>query len=288
MPELPEVHTTVHGLRTVILGKKIKEVWSDFHIDTAYGEQQSLKNKSYFQKFKKLLVGTSIKSVERLGKNILINLTNDETVIVHMKMTGCLMYKKDKSGEKYLHLAITFENGDYLLLSDLRKFASVTIHKTEDLHLHERLKKLGTDALSKSLTVKKFATILKSQKNKPIKSALLDQEKIAGIGNIYSDEVLWEVGVHPLSASSKIPDAKIGEMFKTMQKILRFSIKHGGDSKSDYRNAFGEKGGFQNFHKVYGKRKEKCQKRGCSGIIERTVVKGRSAHFCPRHQKHYL
>ena len=76
----------------------------------------------------------------------------------------------------------------------------------------------------------------------------------------------------------------MGEMFKVMQKILRFSIKHGGDSISDYRNAFGGKGEFQNFHKVYGKKEEKCQKRNCSGIIERMVIKGRSAHFCPKHK----
>lgn len=112
----------------------------------------------------------------------------------------------------------------------------------------------------------------------------MDQKIIAGLGNIYSDEILWESSVHPLSSADKIPKAKLQKMHSIMQKILAFSIKHGGDSKSDYRNAFGEKGGFQNFHKVYGRKGQKCPKPTCGGIIERKMVRGRSAHFCPKHQ----
>jgi formamidopyrimidine-DNA glycosylase len=124
-------------------------------------------------------------------------------------------------------------------------------------------------------------------KNIPIKSALLDQTAIAGIGNIYSDEILWQTSIHPLSSAGQIPKAKFAEIFKAMQTILKFSIKVGGDSKSDYRNAFGGKGGFQNFHQVYGKKGLQCPKNRCSGIIERTVIKGRSSHFCPKHQIKY-
>lgn len=282
MPELPEVHTTVEGLKRVIVGKTIEGVWSDFHVGTAHGQRQTIKNKKYFEKFKRITKGAKIKSVERRGKNILIGLNNGQTIVVHMKMTGHLMYG---ATDKFVHLIFKLKNSKDLVLSDMRKFASVSIIKTEKLNEHESLAPLGPDALK--IKEKDFRERIKQKKNWPIKSALLDQSVVAGIGNIYSDETLWETGIHPLSRPAKIPDKKFGEMFETSQKIMLFSIKHGGDSKSDYRNAFGEKGGFQDFHKVYGKKKEKCPKKNCGGIIERMVVKGRSAHFCPRHQKLY-
>jgi formamidopyrimidine-DNA glycosylase len=122
-------------------------------------------------------------------------------------------------------------------------------------------------------------------KTRPIKTVLLDQEIIAGVGNIYSDEILWKTGVHPLSSANKVPETKLSEIYKEMKRILKFSIGKGGDSKSDYRNIFGEKGGFQNFHKAYGNKGKKCPRNKCSGIIERIMVKTRSSHFCPVHQK---
>jgi len=358
MPELPEVHTTVEGLKKTIVRKTIKEVWSDFYIGTSRGESQTIKNKKYFDKFKKEVEGAKIKSVERRGKNILINLDSKNTIIVHMKMTGHLMVgkyafqnyipslstdksllafssarpvglRKARSGSnfekqknnvdevtvppplikgrglgggvwtpldkgplqdpynKYIHLVFSLSNGKQLVLSDMRKFASVSICKTVDINLHDRVGELGPDPFDPKLTPKKFFEILIAKKNTPIKSALLDQSTISGIGNIYSDEILWETGVHPLSPASKIPRKKYDEIFKSMRKILKLSIEHGGDSKSDYRNVFGERGGFQNFHKVYGKKNQKCPKKNCSGIICRMVVKGRSAHFCPKHQIKY-
>ena len=292
MPELPEVHTTIEGLKKVIVGKTIKGVWSDFHIGAKYKNKPNIKNEKYFHKFKKIVVGSKIKGLTRKGKNILIHLENPKdqifeyTIVVHMKMTGCLMYKKDNK-EKYIHLAFTLSDKNYLLLSDLRKFASVVIVETAKLSSHEAIKGLGPDPLDPKFGAKDFFEILHRKKKTPIKSALHDQGAIAGIGNIYSDEILWSVGIHPFSRADKIPKNKFLAMFKATQNILRFSIKHGGDSKSDYRNAFGEKGGFQNFHKVYGKKKEKCPKRGCGGIIGRIVVRGRSAHFCPKHQVLY-
>ncbi len=284
MPELPEVHTTVTGLNTVIKNKKIIDIWSDFHVGTTHKSRQTIKNKKYFEDFKKIVISKKIKNVERRGKNILIHLSGDYTILVHMKMTGCLMYKKDRN-EKYLHLYFSLSNGHYLLFSDLRKFGSVAVVETTKLDSHESLLRLGPEPLHDSFTASNFFEILKNKNSMPIKSALLDQTAVAGIGNIYSDEILFETGVHPLSNASKIPKEKYFEMWKIMRKILNFSIKHGGDSKSDYRNAFGEKGGFQNFHKVYSKRSKKCVHPGCPGIIERVMVRGRSSHYCPVHQK---
>ena len=312
MPELPEVHTTVEGLKKVLIGKTIKTVWSDFHIATSHGERQTIKNKKYFESFKKKVIGSKIIGLERRGKNILIHLSNKYTFIIHMKMTGHLMYgkyrkaarsknlesrkeiwKAEEKGplqdpyNRFLHFVCSLSDGKHLVLSDTRKFASITITETKNLHLHESIRNLGHEPLDPKFKLEKLLEIIKARKSMPIKSALLDQSGIAGIGNIYSDEILWKVGVHPLSKSSNIPNKKIRETYDFMRKILKFSINKGGDSKSDYRNALGEKGSFQNFHKVYGKKGGKCPKKHCSGIIERIVVRGRSAHFCPKHQIKY-
>lgn len=304
MPELPEVHTTVEGLKKVIVGKTILDVWSDYYLNTSHGERKNIKNKKYFENFKKIVRKAKIKSVERRGKNILVNLDNGFTFIVHMKMTGHLMYGKYEKAKKhqkdtwvaaekgplqdpfnkFIHLVLSLSDGKHLVLSDLRKFASVTLSDSGELHKHDAIGVLGPDPLDPTLNSKKLFNIIHDKGKMPIKSALLDQTALAGIGNIYSDEILWATGIHPLSYSSKVQEKKFKDIFKVMQEILRFSIKHGGDSKSDYRNAFGEKGGFQNFHKAYSRRKQPCPKKNCRGIIERIVVKGRSAHFCPVHQ----
>lgn len=282
MPELPEVHTTIEGLKRKVLGQTITDVWSDFHIKTAHGERQNLKNKKHYAFFKKVATGAKIKNIERMGKNILIQLSNQHTIVVHMKMTGCLMYNVS---DPFVHLKLKLSGGKNLVLSDVRKFASVSIVETNKLQEHERLETLGPDALK--ISPKEFEKRLRPKKNWPIKSALLDQTIVAGIGNIYSDEMLFATSIHPLSSVDKIPSPKYTELHKAMRRILLFSIKHGGDSKSDYRNAFGEKGGFQNFHQVYGKKGQPCPKKACAGIIARIVVKGRSSHFCPKHQKMY-
>lgn len=292
MPELPEVHTTVEGLKKMIIEKTIRSIWSDFHVGAKNNKGQNIKNKKYFEKFKKAIIGSKIKKLERRGKNILINLNNSSTssekvnytIIVHMKMTGNLLYGLPKN--KFTHLIFNLSDGKDLSLSDIRKFASVEFCKTDEINSHERIGKLGPDPFDSKLTSQKFFEIL-NKKNTPIKSVLLDQELISGIGNIYSDEILWKSGIHPLSPANKIPKAKCLEIFKNMREILKFSISKGGDSKTDYRNAFGGKGEFQNFHQVYGRKGQKCPKLKCGGIIERLEVKGRSAHFCPKHQKLY-
>lgn len=288
MPELPEVHTTVEGVKKFVVGKTIKDVWSEYHIGAKHGDGQNIKNKKYFQKFKKIVKGAKIIGAERRGKNVLIYLNPSinsgqvkHTIIIHMKMTGHLLYGVS---DKFIHLVFKLKNAKDLALSDMRKFASVAISKTNELHLHHNIGKLGPEPLHKSFSGNLLYEQLQKRKSWPIKSALLDQTILAGIGNIYSDEILWETSIHPLSKTGAVPRKKFNEIFKSMQKILKFSIKHGGDSKSDYRNILGEKGGFQDFHKVYGKRGQKCPKPRCGGIIERMIIKGRSSHFCPKHQ----
>ncbi len=301
MPELPEVETTVRGLRTLI-GETITDVWTDLN-SPFYKNKEHIKDPEFFAHFKKEIRGKKITSVSRMAKYIVIHLEKKTHIIVHMKMTGHLMVgdyifhkkenrwtPKDKNSpladpyNRFVHTAFILKSGKTLVLSDARKFATVTLfignHKD-----HKDLAKLGPDPLSDINTWKEMRDFIQKRANLPMKQALLDQTLVSGIGNIYSDEILFEAGVSPFRKTIDVTDTEWKNIFKHTRKILVRSIGMGGDSLSDYRNAFGEKGGFQNFHKAYGRRGEKCPKNGCGGIIQRTVLGGRSAHYCDKHQR---
>jgi formamidopyrimidine-DNA glycosylase len=216
-----------------------------------------------------------------------------------MKMTGHLLYGKYewdnkawKSKEKllsdsfnqFVHLIFMLSNGKHLAFSDMRKFAKVTLFETDKRHKMIDLVALGPEPLD-NLTLQTFKKQLGKKPSGKIKTVLMDQSVVAGIGNIYSDEILWTSGIHPERRASSLSDSEIKKIWLVIPKILNESIKMGGDSMSDYRNIYGEKGNFQNAHKVYRRTKQKCLKKGCGGIIQRKVIGGRSSHFCDTHQK---
>ncbi len=299
MPELPEVTTTVKGLNQTLPNLIIKDIWSDYFLRTKSKRVDNIKNKKYFEFFKKETVGEKVKNAERRGKNILIHLTGGKTILIHMKMTGHLLYgkynwdgKKWKSQEKllsdsfnqFVHLIFTLSNGKHLAFSDMRKFAKVILFETDKKNELSDISLLGPEPLEK-LSISKFAEQLSKKQNGKIKTVLMDQTVVAGIGNIYSDEILWATGIHPETKVSSLSIKQTKSILDATVKILNKSIKMGGDSMSDYRNLFGEKGDFQNAHKAYKKAKQKCLKKGCTGTIVRKVIGGRSAHFCDTHQK---
>jgi formamidopyrimidine-DNA glycosylase len=281
MPELPEVTTTVNGLNKVLPNLKIENIWSDYFLRTASRRTDNIKNKKYFEKLKKEIVGEKIKNVERRGKNVLINLSGNKTILVHMKMTGHFLYDRT---DKFIHLFFELSNGKRLNFSDMRKFAKVTFFETKNRDKVADIAGLGPEPLD-NLSFQAFQSgIFKKTKGK-IKTVLMDQSIIAGIGNIYSDEILWEAGIHPERTVKNISQSEMKKIWQATKNILRKSISLGGDSMSDYRNIFGEKGNFQKVHNVYRRKGEKCRKKGCGGIIMRKVIGGRSAHFCSVHQK---
>ncbi|MFZ2621490.1 MAG: DNA-formamidopyrimidine glycosylase [Minisyncoccia bacterium] len=299
MPELPEVTTTVKGLNEVLPKLKIKDIWSDYFLRTKNRRTDNIKNKKYFEHFRKEVVGEKVKNAERRGKNVLIHLTHGKTILIHMKMTGHLLYgkyiwddKEWKSSEKllsdpfnrFIHLIFTLSNSKHLAFSDMRKFAKVVLFETEKRDEFIDLAQLGPEPLL-NLSLDIFKKQLHKKPTGKIKTVLMDQTVIAGIGNIYSDEILWEAGIHPERRVVSIKNKEIEKMWKGLKVILTKSIKMGGDSMSDYRDIYGKKGNFQNAHKVYRRTKEKCLKKGCSGIIMRKTIGGRSSHFCSAHQK---
>lgn len=307
MPELPEVETTVRGIRKYATGKKIADAWTDYNSAFHKGGD-NIKDPAYFKKIKNLLIGAKIVGADRRAKNILIHLSNNFTLLIHMKMTGHVLYgrythdakkKRDPWSpldegplqdpfNKFIHFVLSFSDNTQLALSDMRKFAKVTLVETKLLKESLHTAHLGPEPLVESFDLKKFKERLSKRPTAPIKSALMDQELISGIGNIYSDEILWRAGVHPESHFNKIPDKEIKLMFTAMKETLKKGIDFGGDSMSDYRNLDGERGKFQEHHQAYRRTKLPCKKKGCKGTIVRKVIRTRSAHFCDTHQKLYI
>lgn len=286
MPELPEVQTTVNGLNGTVKGRKIVDIWNDYD-SPYYKNKDEIKNPKFYKKFKKLVTGHKILKAERRAKNILIHLDNGYSILIHMKMTGHLLYDGYKKDPFNSHIRLKFrlDNGKSLYFSDMRKFAKVTIEETRNLDHSPHLNSLGPEPLTSNFKFINFKTQLLKRPKGKIKQLLMDQTLISGIGNIYSDEILWRAGIHPRSLMDKIPEKNLKLAFKAMKEVLKKGIHFGGDSMSDYRNIRGEKGHFQEHHRAYKKNKTKCSKPKCSGVLERMVVGGRSAHFCPKHQK---
>ena len=291
MPELPEVQTTVNGLNRNIRGLRIVDVWTDYNSAFQKGKD-SVKDPHYFKYFKKKVLGQRIKSASRLAKNVLINLDSGDVILVHMKMTGHLMYGDyDRSDplNRFIHLKFTFNNGKTLELSDMRKFAKITLipknHFKEGLEKSVHLTNIGPDPLVKSFTFALFKERLSRKQNGRIKNVLMDQSVIAGVGNIYSDEALWRAGLNPEERVKNIHDSLLKKLYNDLKTVLKKGLNFGGDSMSDYRNIDGKRGKFQEQHRAYRKTGEKCSRLGCKGIILRKMVGGRSAHFCSAHQR---
>ncbi|MCR4334368.1 MAG: DNA-formamidopyrimidine glycosylase [Patescibacteria group bacterium] len=283
MPELPEVHTTSTILNKLVSKLVITDVWSSYN-SSFYKGKENIKNIYYFKKFKKEVTDKKIIGVNRRGKNVLINLEKNVTILIHMRMTGHLLYGAYSKKHRFVRLLFNLSDGKHLAFSDMRKFAKVCMIKTNELKESVDLRELGPEPLENNFNFEHFKNRLYKKPNGKIKQVLMDQTIIAGIGNIYSDEMLWISSIHPEMPVKKISEIKMKNLFKAMKEVLKKGIKMNGDSMSDYRNPYGEKGQFQNTHKAYRRTGELCEKKNCKGIIQRIKVGGRSSHFCSRHQ----
>lgn len=288
MPELPEVETIVKDLNKMVLAKKIVRVWTD--------AQKIIKNPKNFADFEKEIKGRKIEKIWRRGKNILFELSGGKILLIHQKMTGHLLVGewKIKNGEwtaaakgplqdpknRFVHLLFWLDNKKQLALSDLRKFAKVELLDGQELK--KELSFLGPEPLKKSFTFDKFKRALGRGRGK-IKQVLMNQEIIAGIGNIYSDEILWQAKIHPFKDVSKLSHSALNRIYWAIKEVLTKAVKLGGTSISDFRKPSGEKGFYGEIRKVYRREDEKCPR--CGAIIKRVKIGGRSSHFCPRCQK---
>lgn len=287
----------------------ISGAWTDLAKNNPIKQfKNTLKDKKFLAKFKKNIIGQKVIGVERRAKNILIHLSDDMTILIHLKMTGHLLFgkylfdkkenkwapdKKEKQSlhdpyNRFIHFVISFSNGKQLAMSDSRKFGKITLLPTKEIK-NFLDKDLGPEPLEKGFTFQKFKEQLLSGKTHStgsgrVKTILMDQKIIAGIGNIYSDEMFWLADIHPESQPKNIPEIYLKNLYLAMKTVLKKGIDFGGDSMSDYRNIYGERGDFQHHHNVYQKKNEMCGKKNCQGMITRKVIGGRSAHFCNKHQ----
>ncbi len=321
MPELPEVKTTVDSINKNVKGLRVNDVWTSYE-SQYYKDKESVKCPKYFKKFKESVVGAKIVGAQRRAKNIIINLDNGISVLIHMKMTGHVMYgkyvktdgvtsgkkvgkksntnvvdkndpwKPDKSESdalrdpfnRHIRLVFSLSNKKHLVLCDTRKFAKVVFLNTENMYHTPHLSHLGPEPLDKSTTYEVFKKQISKKPEGRIKNVLMDQTLLSGVGNIYSDEALWSSSIHPETKPKNIPEENFKKLYKSTLDVLSKGIDFGGDSMSDYRNIHGEKGAFQTKHNAYRKTGQKCSRKGCDGVITRKVVGGRSSHFCNKHQ----
>jgi len=281
VPELPEVTTIVEGLKEKVIGKKIIDVWCDH-------QKLVQRSKVKVQKVK----SAKIVNVRRRAKYIIIELDNDLALVIHLRMTGHLLYRPlDKSKyskalddpyNQFVHFKLKLDDNHELAFSDLRKFGTVEVMPIPEVKSYFENKEIGPEPLDKSFTYEVFLERINRKKG-AIKQVLIDQTVIAGIGNIYADEILFEAGIHPKRKTNQLSGAELKKIYEAIQKILKSAVKYRGTSISDFRDVSGEKGSFEKNLKVYRQTGKPCSK--CGTKIERIVVGQRGTHFCPRCQK---
>jgi formamidopyrimidine-DNA glycosylase len=275
MPELPEVETIVRGLQTRVAGDRIQSVWIG-------SRKQPLKSPA--RKIVSTLTDKRISRVHRMGKHIVFDLLNaaadaDETPeaqwIVHLGMTGrMLVCEPEAETVKHTHLLASLASGRELRFIDARMFGKLAVVAPASFDPG------GVEPLDVDLAT--FASLFRGRKT-PIKSALLNQKLLRGVGNIYADEALARAGIRPQRRAASISRADRERLLSAIQAVLREAIELGGSSVSDYVGADGEEGFFQWQHRVYGREGEPCLV--CRTPIRRLVIAGRSSHYCPQCQK---
>ena len=267
MPELPEVETIARGLDKSVAGDVIESVWIG-------SKPQPLKSSA--KEIARVLEGARINRVKRVGKHIVVDLAPSGEWIVHLGMTGQMLPATPESDlAKHTHLVAKLSSGRELRFVDPRRFGRLSVHKPENSFAAQ-----GEEPLE--VSEEEFIKLFKGRKT-PIKSALLNQKLLSGVGNIYADESLFRAGIRPRRRASAVTRAQLRTLYKAMRVVLEEAIKAGGSSVSDYVDADGEEGFFQLQHRVYMRTGEPCFT--CKTPIKRVVIAGRSSHYCPHCQK---
>jgi len=272
MPELPEVETVRCGLERLVVGKTIGQVRVRYAKMIGTGVDSFIHD----------LPGQTIERIGRRGKYLLFYLTGG-VLVSHLRMEGKYFYYPDQVPErKHAHVFFQFEDGGTLVYEDVRKFGTMELLSPDLLDAYFISKKLGPEPSEQDFDLQVFQAALAKSK-KPIKSHLLDQTLVAGLGNIYVDEVLWRAQVHPARPSQTLTSAEATAIHDQTIAVLGQAVEKGGSTIRTYTNAFGEDGTMQDFHQVYDKAGQECSR--CGTIIEKIQLGGRGTHFCPQCQR---
>ncbi len=278
MPELPEVETIKNQLKVKIKSKTIKKIEVKL--------SKMVRDTSVVF-FKKMVVGIKIKNIERRAKLLIIHLNNGYSLVIHLKLSGQLVYypSLEQKKEKHTHLIYYFSDNSCLCHNDLRQFGYVKLIKTTDLEKFFQQQGLGPEPLDKSFTLKKFKELLNKRPNSKIKPLLINQSFIAGIGNIYAQEACWGAQILPIRLVKSLTEKEIKKLHHCLIKILKLAIKSKGTTAADahYIDAQGREGSYKSKLKVYQRQNKKCFR--CSQKIKRIKLGGRGTSYCPGCQK---
>lgn len=286
MPELPEVETVRRGLSRLLAGLTIKDVTHD-HPKSFPNAEKDLQH---------FLIGAKVVAVTRRAKVLIIELNTKYSLIIHLKMTGQLVYRGEQNfgaghpgdslvGElpdRSTRVTFTLSNGAKLYFNDQRKFGWVRLVPTAEIPMIDFFKRVGPEPLSDDFTWQIMRGRLLRRKNTSIKAALLDQSVIAGAGNIYADESLWGAKIHPATLVKNVSDREIKRLHKSLQGVLQLSIDKGGSTDQHYVDAEGKRGSYLTFANVFRREGQPCAR--CGATIEKSRVAGRGTHTCPQCQ----
>lgn len=279
MPELPEVETVRRGLEPVMAGRMI-ELAEVNRPDLRWPFPAGMADR---------LTGARVKQLRRRSKYILVDLSTEETLLVHLGMSGRMLISGQMLGQfhhehpapqKHDHVIFHMEGGARITFNDARRFGAMDLLSTATAEAHPFLAQLGPEPLGNTFDEAYLVARLKGR-NTPVKSALLDQHVVAGLGNIYVCETLFRAGISPKRKAGQLSQTKAATLVPIIRQVLSEAIDAGGSSLRDYRQADGELGYFQHTFQVYDREGEACRSPGCAGIIARIVQSGRSSFYCP-------
>lgn len=288
MPELPEVETVRIGLAELLPGRVITAAthnWPKSFPNAPADVENFVQN-------------ARVTGVRRRAKVLIIDLSSGYSLVVHLKMTGQLVFRSahehfgaghpndslvGELPDKSTRVTITFEDKSTLYFNDQRKFGWMRLLPTSEVEQLDFFQKVGPEPLAASFTAKQFIHCLLRRKNSAIKPVLLDQTVIAGVGNIYSDESLWGAKIHPETRVADIPHTQLEKLFRSLQAVLRLSIEKGGSTDRNYVNHEGKRGSYLGFANVFRREGQPCPR--CGTAIIKTRVAGRGTHICPQCQR---
>jgi formamidopyrimidine-DNA glycosylase len=278
--ELPEVEVMRRDLEKDVVGRRIKKVEVKAHKNAMRAIRRHAKRKEFADR----LAGKKIAKVDRKGKYILLHLDGGDVVVVHFGMSGQFIRgTKRQAPPQHTHVVIDFVQGGDLRFLDPRTFGEMFVTSADDLGKVKELSHIAIDPLEDTFTWPQFSEVLAAKQAK-LKSLLMDQKFVAGLGNIYSDEVLWAAGLRYDRMSDTLSSQEVRRLYRGLQEVLQDSIRYRGTTLGDeaYVDLFGKPGEFQNELKVYGRRGQPCPR--CRTPIEAVSISGRNTYFCPQCQ----
>lgn len=284
MPELPEVETVRRGLHRLIIGRTISKVTHDTGKSFSNSEADVLQ----------FVVGANVTDVRRRAKVLLVDLGTEYTLVIHLKMTGQLVFvgaERFGAGhptdslvgelpDRSTRVTIDFQDGTHLYFNDQRKFGWVKLYPTVEVPNINFMQKVGPEPLEDHFTAQTLYDRLQRRKNTTIKAAILDQTVLAGVGNIYADEGLWGACIHPATRVKDVSRDQVNDLWREIREVMTLAIEKGGSSNHTYINAEGKKGSYMDFARAFRREGLGCP-RHPETMIEKIKVAGRGTHICP-------